>query len=74
MIIELLCFIYIPVIYNNYLLLLQIIEKLVDVVCHIRQTIVEVFGNNGNGSLRFWSCDYDRTCIKSWIKDTINQQ
>ncbi|KAG5385029.1 hypothetical protein IGI04_036499 [Brassica rapa subsp. trilocularis] len=33
--------------YNNYLLLLKIIEKLVDVVCYIRQTIVEVFGNNG---------------------------
>ncbi|KAJ0237843.1 Protein PSK SIMULATOR 2 [Hirschfeldia incana] len=25
----------------------EIIEKLVDVVCYIRQTIVEVFGNNG---------------------------
>lgn len=38
-------------------LLLQIIEKLVDVVSYIRQTIVEVFGNNGTESLYFWSFD-----------------
>lgn len=30
-----------------------------DVVCYIRQTIVEVFGNNGNDSFYFFSSDDD---------------
>lgn len=56
-------------------LLLQIIEKLVDVVCYIRQTIVEVFGNNGNDSLYFWSSDKDPTCGKQvLIYHSLNHQ
>lgn len=49
---------------------MQIIEKLVDVVCYIRQSIVEVFGNNGNNSFYLWSSDDDPTSVKSWIKDS----
>jgi hypothetical protein len=55
--------------------LAEIIEKLVDVVSYIRQTIVEVFGNNGNVSLYRWSSYNDSTSGKpNFNYHFLNQQ